>query len=441
LLAAFSKAGVNGLGHFRHNLRVDAWFPLGTMIVLAVSGSYRASRVALKPDTASGMKDLCLALGAGGVLALLFADITHVVTHMALPDSTQTIVAVFVAVVLVAAMRVFVGGFVTSHRTTRVLVVGSGDLVERIELYLRIHKGMQLVGRVDDADIPSEGSLGTMRDLRHLVDDLDIGRVIVAFPERASSASVSVLRDLQDRVHIAVVPRYFELVSWRSALTDLSGLPLMEVAPAHMSRWDRAAKRAMDILVSCFLLLLFLPVMLVISVAVKLSSPGPVLFRQERLGRNREHFTINKFRTMRVEAPGESQTREPVSADDSHKSLAQLRAKSTELLRATRVGVMLRRTGLDELPQLLNVLMGQMSIVGPRPFIEEESEHLTGWMARRFEVRPGITGLWQVSGRNELSTEDLRQLDFVYVASWSLWWDLKIVWDTPRAILRGLGAY
>jgi exopolysaccharide biosynthesis polyprenyl glycosylphosphotransferase len=374
---------------------------------------------------------------------LAISDFFHAVSTMGLPDPTQLIFAVMVAVVLVTAVRAAVHAVISSASTTRVIVVGSGNLVERIDLYLRIHKGMEMVGRVDDAAAPSPGSMGTLDDLSRLVDELGADRVIVAYPERMSPASVTTLRSLQDRVHLAIVPRYFELVSWRSALTDLSGLPLVEVPTAHMSRWDRAAKRTTDIVVSCFVLLLALPVMVAIAVAIKATSPGPVLFRQERLGRDRRPFTILKFRTMRMEPldtpEGDEGSEE--APDDANRPLSVLRSKTAELARATRVGIMLRRTGLDELPQLLNVLRGDMSIVGPRPFVNAESEQLDGWMARRFEVRPGITGLWQVSGRNDLSMEDLRQLDFVYVASWSLWWDLKILWDTPRAMLRGLGAY
>ena len=118
----------------------------------------------------------------------------------------------------------------------------------------------------------------------------------------------------------------------------------------------------------------------------------------------------------------------------------ELRKKLDEGDRITRIGRLLRKSGLDELPQLFNVLRGDMSIVGPRPFVPNES-FLEGWSARRFEVRPGITGLWQVSGRNQLSTDDLRQLDYLYVASWSFWWDLKILFDTPRTMVHGFGAY
>jgi lipopolysaccharide/colanic/teichoic acid biosynthesis glycosyltransferase len=248
---------------------------------------------------------------------------------------------------------------------------------------------------------------------------------------------------LQDTIHIAFVPRYFELVSWRSHLTDLSGLPLLEVAKPDMSRWDRFLKRSFDVAVSMVCLILLSPLLAAVVLAVRLSSKGPALFRQTRLGRACKPFTILKFRTMEIvgnEANDQSTNGHSHQSDYLQAPLFDIRNKLDEAGRITRIGGFLRRTGLDELPQLLNVLAGHMSIVGPRPFVPHESE-LDGWAARRFEVRPGITGLWQVSGRNQLSLEDLRQLDYLYVASWSFWWDLKIVFDTPRTMIRGIGAY
>jgi lipopolysaccharide/colanic/teichoic acid biosynthesis glycosyltransferase len=248
---------------------------------------------------------------------------------------------------------------------------------------------------------------------------------------------------LQDAIHIAFVPRYFELVSWRSHLTDLSGLPLLEVAKPDMSGWDRFLKRSFDVVVSLVSLLLLSPLLAAVVLAVRITSPGPALFRQTRLGRNRQPFTILKFRTMKSLDGEPSAPRNNGHASQSdylQAPLFDIRNKLEESNRITRVGAFLRRTGLDELPQLMNVVAGHMSIVGPRPFVPLESD-LDGWAARRFEVRPGITDLWQVSGRNQLSLDDLRQLDYLYVASWSFWWDLKIVFDTPRTMARGIGAY
>ena len=201
-------------------------------------------------------------------------------------------------------------------------------------------------------------------------------------------------------------------------------------------------KRAFDLCISSAVLLVTSPLLLVVAVGVKLSSPGPVFFRQVRLGRATEPFTVNKFRSMTVAAEAAPARRRgrhtgPRTPD---RPLHELRHKQDESVRITRFGAFLRRTGIDEIPQFINVFKGDMSVVGPRPFIPSES-NVDGWATRRFEVRPGITGLWQVSGRNDLTRNDLVQLDYLYVASWSLWWDLKIMFETPKTMARGIGAY
>jgi lipopolysaccharide/colanic/teichoic acid biosynthesis glycosyltransferase len=216
-------------------------------------------------------------------------------------------------------------------------------------------------------------------------------------------------------------------------------------------------KRGFDITVSLVMLILLAPLFVAIALTVRFSSSGPILFRQQRVGRSYRPFTVLKFRTMKSgEDPNMDKEHlqiletmddeRPVSASgsDIFKALPPLHLvhnKAADQQRITSIGKFLRRTGLDELPQVFNVLIGDMSVVGPRPLVLEESKRITGWRKRRFDVRPGITGLWQVSGRNELVADDLFQLDYVYVSSWSMWWDLKIVWDTPRAMIRGLGAY
>jgi hypothetical protein len=160
------------------------------------------------------------------------------------------------------------------------------------------------------------------------------------------------------------------------------------------------------------------------------------------MGRNHREFTIHKFRTMIAD----HNTEQAVAHEDREDSdevspLHITRQKAALVARVTPFGRFLRKYGIDELPQFLNVLMGTMSVVGPRPFMISESDRSAGWSSRRFEVRPGITGLWQVSGRNELTAEELRQLDYLYVASWSMLWDFRIMLDTPRAMYRGLGSY
>jgi lipopolysaccharide/colanic/teichoic acid biosynthesis glycosyltransferase len=238
-----------------------------------------------------------------------------------------------------------------------------------------------------------------------------------------------------------MVPRFYELVSWRSRMTDLSGMPFLEIARPHLSAADQTMKRAFDLIISSAVLFVTSPVLIAVAIGVKVSSPGPVFFRQTRLGRHQTPFTVNKFRSMTVGTEIAREHHHPSTIEtDPDVPLYQLRQKHDESGRITKFGSFLRKTGIDEIPQFINVFKGEMSVVGPRPFIPEESG-VEGWASRRFDVRPGITGLWQVSGRNDLSRSDLVQLDYLYVASWSLFWDLKIMWETPKTMALGRGAY
>jgi len=439
ILAFTSPAHANSLSHFWSNVESDASFPIAIVIAMGLAGFYRSSRRARYESSFSQLKDLAIALCGGCVLSLVFEVILHVAVGTHEGDSTQLLLAAIVAIAIITILHSILSALRRDVHS-RVIIVGSGTLVDRIATYFSLTKGVEIVGRVVDAEIAETGSLGTVDDLPELCETLRANRIIVAFPTVLSHDSVTTFRSLPDSVHIAIVPRYFELISWRSRLTDLYGLPLVEVAPAHLSQWDRFLKRAFDIITSSIFLVVLSPLTLILAVLVKLSSPGPVLFRQRRTGRGGQMFTIYKFRTMVADKDGSITMPQSGSADDSV-PLHELREKTRESCRITRIGRMMRRTGLDEIPQFLNVLVGDMSLVGPRPFAESESEILTGWQARRFETRPGITGLWQVSGRNDLTMQDLRRLDYLYVASWSLWWDIKIIWDTPRAMVRGFGAY
>jgi exopolysaccharide biosynthesis polyprenyl glycosylphosphotransferase len=439
LLSVGSPTASNSLSHFWRTVGADASFPVAIVLALALAGFYRSNRRAPYESSFSELKELAVALCAGCVLAIAFSLFVHLGFGVAESDSTQLLLAAIVAIALITADRAIIGAF-RRGVYSKVLIVGSDSIVERISTYLGLIKGVEVVGRVVDALSADDGSLGTVGDLPQLCDKFGANRIIVAYPTSMSHESVAILRSLPTSVDISIVPRYFELISWRSRISDLYGLPLIEVAPAHLSRWDRFFKRSFDIVASSLLLVVLSPVIAILSVVVKLSSPGRVLFRQERVGQGRRPFTIYKFRTMRDGAEEPSDDYEDGPSDPSA-PLHQLRNKAVEACRITPIGRFMRKTGLDEIPQFLNVLKGDMSLVGPRPFTASETETITGWQARRFELRPGITGLWQVSGRNDLGLDDLRRLDYLYVASWSLWWDLKIVWDTPRAMVRGVGAY
>lgn len=441
LLSTLSTTPVNSLHYLWLNIMVDCLFPVGVVLALALGGTYRIAYQSMQPSAFLEMRDLSFGVGAGCVLALGIGSLLHASFGVTEPSTTQLVMAVIVSVAAISTGRIAFRVALHHLAMTRVLVVGGGGaLVERIMMNVRQDRGMTLVGRVTAGGVDEADVVGRVSDLPALCRQLDVQRILVADEGTFSPATLDTYRQLQDTVHIAMVPRYYELMSWRSRLTDLSGMPFLEVARPHMSRLDQFMKRAFDLCISSFVLLVTSPLLLVVAIGVKLSSPGPALFRQIRLGRDQEPFTVTKFRSMRLETTSDPARESGAPVEEHDRPLHEVRGKWLEKSRITPFGAFLRKTGIDEIPQFINVFRGDMSVVGPRPFIPEES-HVEGWATRRFEVRPGITGLWQVSGRNDLSRNDLVQLDYLYVASWSMWWDLKIMWETPRTMARGIGAY
>jgi len=232
-----------------------------------------------------------------------------------------------------------------------------------------------------------------------------------------------------------LAPAVTEVAGTRLRIRPVAGLPLMHMERPELAGVRRLGKDVTDRAAATLGLLFLAPVLLTIAVAVKLTSPGPVFFRQERIGRDGEPFTMLKFRSM---VPGADHLVETLaSASDGNGVLF----KKKHDPRVTRVGRVLRRYSLDELPQLLNVLRGEMSLVGPRPPLQREVEKYGYDMRRRFLVKPGLTGLWQVSGRSDLSWDDSVRIDVRYVENWSLTFDFMILWKTVGAVLRGSGAY
>ena len=442
ILSLVSSVATNSLHQLHRNLVVDSLFPLAVVVALALGGAYRITNRRLQPSAFLEFRELSFGVGAGCVLALAAAAVLHISFGTTEPYATQLVTAVIVTIFVISFGRIVLRYFLHGLTSTRVLVVGTGTLAHRIMMSVRQDPGMTLVGHAVDGDALDAGALGRVADLPALCEQLDVHRILVTTDDRFSPQTLDTYRKLQDSVHIAMVPRYYELISWRSRLTDLSGTPFLEIPRPHLSAWDRFMKRAFDICVSSCVLVVTSPILLAVAVGVKLTSPGPVFFRQVRLGRQQQPFTVTKFRSMTMAGDSESTAADTADSatEDHDRPLHEVRRKLDETARITSLGAFLRKSGIDEIPQFINVFKGDMSVVGPRPFVPEESM-IQGWATRRFEVRPGITGLWQVSGRNDLSGNDLVQLDYLYVASWSLWWDLKIIWETPRTMARGTGAY
>ncbi len=328
---------------------------------------------------------------------------------------------------------------------TSTLVIGAGDVGRSLIGRLSRHKeyGLRVVGFLDTSRIEEEEGkspvklLGRPSELRSIVDSYGISRVIVAFSKTPHPLILGVIHQCQEmKIDVSIVPRFFEVLSSRVEIEDVEGLPIMSLP--HYARhgfFMRTAKRLMDLAGAIVIVTILSPLLLMVATLIKLDSPGPVLFKQERMGKKHRRFMMYKFRSMHVDAD----TRKQELDDDNEASGPIFKMKNDP--RITRVGRVIRRLSIDELPQLINVFIGEMSLVGPRPLPVAEAEACTGTADMRHQVQPGITGLWQILGRSDIPFEEMVQLDYLYVTNWTLRWDIKIILRTVMAIVRKRGAY
>jgi exopolysaccharide biosynthesis polyprenyl glycosylphosphotransferase len=282
--------------------------------------------------------------------------------------------------------------------------------------------------------VPVVGGFGSVAQAVRLTDADTVA--VLASPDLGPEQLRRLAWELEPTgADLMVAPSLVEVAGPRLSIRPVSGLPLLQVEQPQFAGGRRIVKSSFDRAVALFALILLSPVLLGISLAVRLTSRGPAFFTQQRIGRDGEPFTMVKFRSMVVDA---EQLRDTLLEQSDRDGLM---FKMHADPRITRVGSMLRRYSLDELPQLFNVLHGSMSLVGPRPPLPEEVAQYGDDVRRRLLVKPGVTGLWQVSGRADLSWEESVRLDLRYVDNWSLAADLLILWKTARAVLRGSGAY
>jgi exopolysaccharide biosynthesis polyprenyl glycosylphosphotransferase len=299
--------------------------------------------------------------------------------------------------------------------------------------------GLQIVGFLDgDAGtgLPAP-LLGAPEEVAQIVDEYEIDRVLLASSVGSHEETLDLVRTVRrPDVQVSIVPRYFEIFTSHAILDDVEGMPVVTLPPMRLGRSARVLKRGVDLLVSILALVVLAPLLAVIALLIKLDSDGPVFFRQPRRGRLGSTFQIVKFRSMQIGA--EKRRSEVLHMNEVDGPLFKIKGEDP---RVTRIGSFIRKTSIDELPQLWNVLKGEMSLVGPRPFVVYEADQITGWATRRLDMTPGITGLWQVLGRNDIPFEEMTKLDYLYVTSWSLWWDLKIMAQTIPVVLGKRGAY
>jgi exopolysaccharide biosynthesis polyprenyl glycosylphosphotransferase len=331
----------------------------------------------------------------------------------------------------------------------RVLVVGGKGLARQLMRSLQTSPslGYQLIGYVhDDVEASSDGDtlgeahnaplLGPLAQLPHLVAQHRVDHVIVALPFWQNQHLPDVVETCyRIGVPFQIVPDLYEVSFDRVTIQELRGVPLIGLRENAIRGWNYALKRAIDVGLVTLTAPLWGLLSLLIMLLIKLDSSGPVVFKQTRIGRNGRPFEFLKFRTMVVNA---EELKEHLLAHNERHGAA---FKIKDDPRRTRVGRWLRRTSLDEIPQLWNVLRGEMSLVGPRPAVPEEVAQYEPWQRRRLEVMPGCTGLWQATGRSNTSFEEMVRLDIYYAEHWSVAMDLRIMLLTIPAIISGRGAY
>jgi exopolysaccharide biosynthesis polyprenyl glycosylphosphotransferase len=326
----------------------------------------------------------------------------------------------------------------------RVLIVGGGEVGRAVirTIVARPELGYQMVGLVDDnpdkghTDIGRIKGLGGLDKLAEIVDQEAVDQVFITLPWMYHRKILGIVRECQRKqIKARIVPDLFQMSLSQVDVDDLEGIPLIGVRETTIGRWQRALKRVMDVTIAVAGGLLASPLLGLIAAAIKLDSPGPAVFRQLRVGKEGRQFWCYKFRSMREGAEQEQEQLQAYNEADG--PLFKMRDDP----RRTRVGRWLRRTSLDELPQLYNVLRGEMSIVGPRPPLPGEVVQYEAWQMRRLEVAPGITGMWQVSGRSDLTFDEACLLDIYYIENWSPSLDIKIMLRTLPKLLTGDGAY
>ena len=422
-------------------LAVLVGWPVPAAMVAAalVLAAFRATALYWAPSASTRALDQVTRIGFGtATAALAAAGVGH-------QSATRALLYAGLATPLLVGARGLAYA-AERRRAARapspVLIVGTGPAAQEFAERLLRHPayGMRPVGFVSDDPSPLDPELGVpllghYDLLPHLTREFAVDRVVV---DGASCAEAELRPVLNHAAacgaEVTVLPALASHISTAVTVEEVAGLTILSYRPSRLGGLNWAAKRVLDVVGAALALVLTAPVMAVAALLIKLDSPGPVLFRQERTGRGGRTFRMIKLRTMAADA--ESRVSEILHLNECDGPFFKVSSDP----RITRIGRVLRRWSVDELPQLLNVIRGDMSLVGPRPCLPTEIQSCPDWFSHRFDVPPGMTGLWQVSGRFRLPFHEASRLDVFYVDHWAFSLDLKILLRTPTVVLSGRGA-
>lgn len=408
----------------------------GWLVVAKLHRLYDRDEERTDHSTADDLSGIFQMVTAGSWLFFVGAWLTGA----AAPEIGKLVFFWLVAIALLSLLRVAARALCRRHPAyvQKTLIVGAGAIGQSIARKIRKHPeyGLDVVGFID-TETPSRSDsgspvLGSHHLLRTLVRSQGVERVILAEQDGTHGVALGSLRALRDLdLQIDVVPTFHELIAPGASIHSVEGIPLLGLAPSGLSRSSAILKRTMDASIAGAGLVLLSPLLALLALAIKLESRGPVIFAQARVGLGGRVFCIQKFRTMDAHAEGRKAELTHLNRHRDGKMF-----KIDDDPRVTRVGRILRRTCLDELPQLWNVFRGDMSLVGPRPLVSEEARLVETWAKHRLELRPGMTGLWQVLGSSSIQFDEMVSLDYLYVTNWSWWTDLRLILRTMPLILR-----
>jgi exopolysaccharide biosynthesis polyprenyl glycosylphosphotransferase len=425
------------------------------ILIFALSGLYSQSAHRSKLDEIGKV----FVAVSGGVMFTILLDFLQ--PNSLFPSKSVPVYAYGIGLFLVLLCRSVIrviqrGLFNFGVGVHNALIIGSGELAQRIaEDLAQMRSGYRLLGCVDTIKgaakrMPGLPVYASFEQARAKIGKARIDEIIQADSALSQDAVLDLVNyATNNQIAYRFIPNQFGLYATNSVLSSLAGIPMIEIRLTPLDGWGRIAKRALDVIASALAIVLLSPILILIAVVIKLREPNaPVIFKHRRLSRNGQDVWVLKFRSMSwkySQGPG----RPYKTAEDAFRAMGRAdlveEFKKVQKVendpRVGKFGRFLRKTSLDELPQFFNVLRGDMSLVGPRPIIPQELEHYGDRSASFLALKPGITGLWQISGRNDISYDDRVKLDIYYIENWNLILDIKILVKTAWVVLFGKGAY